>query len=132
MSINRVVIIGRLTRDPELRTTTAGKSVCSFSVAVQKRIKPDDGPDADFFSVSAWGKTAEFVSNYLQKGRLIAVDGRLQSRRYTTSDGTSRETTEIIADTVQALDKTRDEGKSPAPAVTQNVTDPDFDIFADE
>lgn len=110
MSINRVVLIGRLTRDPELRTTGTGKSVCDFGIAVQKRFKPNDGsPDADFFSVSAWNQTAEYVSNYLHKGRLAAVEGRLQSRKYQAKDGTNREVVEIVADNVQALDRPRDD-----------------------
>lgn len=118
MSINRVVLIGRLTRDPELRTTGTGKSVCDFSIAVQKKFKPNDGsPDADFFSVSAWNQTAEYVSNYLHKGRLVAVEGRLQSRKYQAKDGTNREVVEIVADNVQGLDRPRDdEGGSRQPA----------------
>lgn len=109
--INRVVLVGRLTRDPELRTTTTGKSVCDFTIAVTKRIKPQDGsPDADFFRVNAWERQAEYVSNYLTKGRLVAVDGRLQSRKFTASDGTNREVVEIVAETVQGLDRPRDEG----------------------
>jgi len=77
MSINRVVLTGRLTRDPELRTTATGKQVCSFSIAVAKRIKPTDGsPDAYFFNVSAWSQTAEYVSNYCTKGRLPAAPWR--------------------------------------------------------
>lgn len=108
--INRVVLVGRLTRDPELRTTTTGKSVCDFSIAVTKRVKPQDGsPDADFFRVNAWGQTAEYVSNYLHKGRLVAVDGRLQSRKYTANDGTAREVVEVVADNVQGLDRPRDD-----------------------
>src|SRR2546421_5048086 len=108
--INRVVLVGRLTRDPELRTTTTGKSVCDFSIAVQKRMKPQDGsPDADFFRVNAWEKTAEYVSNYLTKGRLVAVDGRLQSRKYTASDGTNREVIEVVAESVQGLDRPKDD-----------------------
>src|SRR5689334_151078 len=102
--VNRVVLVGRLTRDPELRTTTTGKSVCDFSIAVTKKIKPQDGsPDADFFRVSAWGQTADFMSNYLTKGRLVAVDGRLQSRKYTANDGTNREIVEVVAENVQGL-----------------------------
>ena len=85
--VNRVVLIGRLTRDPEMRTTQTGKSVCSFAIAVNKRSKPTDGsPDADFFNISAWERTAEYVSNYLTKGRLVAVEGRIATRKYTGSD----------------------------------------------
>lgn len=135
--LNRVVLIGRLTRDPELRTTTSGKQVVGFSIAVNKRIKPTDGsPDADFFNVTAWDKTAEFVANYLGKGRLVAVDGRLQTRKYQASDGTNREVTEIIADNVQGLDRARDDaggGGAPARAAATPAAGLDeYDPFADE
>jgi single-strand DNA-binding protein len=140
--VNRVVLVGRLTRDPELRTTTTGKSVVDFSVAVQKRVRPNDGsPDADFFRVSAWGQTAEYVANYLHKGRLVAVDGRLQSRKYTTSDGQNREVVEIVAESVQGLDRPRDDAgegggggaMAAAPAASNMAPAPDeYDPFADE
>lgn len=137
--VNRVVLVGRLTRDPELRTTTTGKSVCDFSIAVQKKIKPQDGsPDADFFRVSAWGQTADFVSNYLTKGRLVAVDGRLQSRKYTANDGTNREIVEVVADNVQGLDKPRDDagggggGSVPVTAGGPAPSPDEYDPFADE
>jgi len=105
------VLIGRLTRDPEVRTTTTGKSVASFSIAVNKRIKPQspDQPDADFFRVSAWGQTAEYVGNYLTKGRLISVDGRLESRKFQDREGNNREVVEVVADSVQGLDRPRDD-----------------------
>lgn len=134
--VNRVVLIGRLTRDPELRTTGTGKQVCDFSIAVTKRFKPTDGsPDADFFRVNCWDKTAEYVANYLSKGRLVAVDGRLQSRKYTGSDGVNREVVEIVADNVQGLDRPRDD--APGQAVTAGApgTAPaadEYDPFADE
>jgi single-strand DNA-binding protein len=134
--INRVVLIGRLTRDPELRTTTTGKSVCDFSIAVQKRVKPQDGsPDADFFRVNAWGNTAEYVTNYLTKGRLVAVDGRLQSRKYTGSDGTNREVVEVVADSVQGLDRPKDDAGGVAPTPVAAGVAPaadEYDPFADE
>ena len=143
--INRVVLVGRLTRDPELRTTTTGKSVCDFSIAVTKRVKPQDGsPDADFFRVNAWGQTAEYVSNYLTKGRLVGVDGRLQSRKYTANDGTNREVIEVVADNVQGLDRPRDDagaGEGQAAVAggqarpTAGVAAPsadEYDPFADE
>ena len=138
MSINRVVLVGRLTRDPELRTTTTGKQVTDFSIAVSKRIKPTDGsPDADFFRVSAWGQTAEFVANYLNKGRLVAVDGRLQSRKFTDRDGNNREVVEIVADNVQGLDRPRDDAMSGSAVVAGSSgssvpSEAEFDPFADE
>lgn len=135
--INRVVLVGRLTRDPELRSTNTGKSVVSFSIAVTKRIKPTDGsPDADFFRVSAWEKQAEYVSNYLTKGRLIAVDGRLQSRKYTGSDGVEREVVEIVAEAVQGLDRPKDDagdGLTKVAVAAGAVPDEEeYDPFASE
>ncbi len=127
--INRVVLIGRMTKDPEMRTTTNGKPVVSFSIAVTKKFKPQDGsPDADFFSVTAWDKTAEYVSSYLGKGRLIAVDGRLQTRKYTGSDGVSREVVEVVADNVQGLDRPKDD----APKKAAGPVMDEYDPFAEE
>ena len=136
--LNRVVLIGRLTRDPELRVTTSGKSVCDFSIAVQKRIKSQDGsPDADFFKIVAWGQTADYASNYFTKGRLVAVDGRLQSRKYTTQEGVSREVIEIIADNLNALDRPKENtelepvgAKAASGAATSKIDE--YDPFADE
>lgn len=137
MSVNNVVLIGRLTRDPEVRTTQTGKQVANFSIAVQRRFKGNDGVDVDFFNVSTWGNSADFVANYLSKGRLVAVEGRLQSRKYTTQEGAQREVVEIVAENVQGLDRPRDDQgydggggggqrqQSAAPA------DDEFDPFAD-
>ncbi len=140
--VNRVVLIGRLTRDPELRTTNSGKSVVEFSIAVQKKIKPQEGQsDADFFRVKAWNQTAEYVSTYLTKGRLVAVDGRLESRKYTDKDGTNREVIEVIADNVNGLDRPRDDAGEgtprPAAAATRSSggaapSAEEYDPFADE
>jgi single-strand DNA-binding protein len=122
-----------------MRTTTTGKSVVSFTIAVQKRIKPTNGdPDADFFRVTAWGQTAEFVNNYLTKGRLISIDGRLESRKFTDKDGNNREVVEIVADNVSGLDKPRDDdgGGSTAPRAASNAAPQpagdEYDPFADE
>lgn len=109
MSLNRVILIGRLTRNPELRSTSTGKSVASFSIAVDKRFKRDNGPSADFFRVTCWGQTAEFVSQYLSKGRQVAVDGRLEQNKFTDKDGNVRETYEVVAENVQGLDRPRDD-----------------------
>lgn len=138
--LNRVILIGRLTRDPELRTTNTGKSVVSFSIAVQKRLKPQNpsDPDADFFRVTAWGQTAEFVSNYMSKGRLVAVDGRLETRKFVDNTGANREVVEVIADNVNGLDRPRDDagegapasGGRPSSAVAPSADE--FDPFADQ
>lgn len=150
MSVNRVVLIGRLTRDPELRTTNTGKSVVEFSIAVQKRLKPQDGsPDADFFRIKAWGQTADYVNNYITKGRLVAVDGRLETRKWTDQNGTNRETVEVVADNVNGLDRPRDGeggggggsyeggntgggGQRAARPVSAAPSEDEYDPFADE
>jgi single-strand DNA-binding protein len=150
MSVNRVVLIGRLTRDPELRTTNSGKNVVDFSIAVQKRMKPADGsPDADFFRIKAWGQTADYVNSYLQKGRLVAVDGRLETRKWTDQNGTNRESVEVVADNVNGLDRPRDDaggnsgggsnaggnsggGAPAARPVSAAPSEEEYDPFADE
>ena len=136
-SLNRVVLVGRLTRDPEMRTTTNGNKVANFGLAVDRQRKSQDGQDVDFFNVSAWGNSAEFVANYLTKGRLVAVDGRLQTRKYTTQDGQNREVVEIVADNVQGLDRPRDDaggGQTPARAAVSSAVpnEDEFDPFAND
>lgn len=136
--LNRVVLIGRLVRDPELRTTSAGKNVVEFSIAVNRRMKASDGTDADFFRVKAWGQTAEYVNSYLTKGRLVAVDGRLETRKWTDQNGTNRESVEIVADNVNGLDRPRDDepaqGSSRARSSTAAAPPPpdEYDPFGDE
>jgi single-strand DNA-binding protein len=132
MSLNRVVLVGRLTRDPELRTSGGGMAVCNFSMAVN-RIRKSEDQDADFFNIVCFGKTAEFVSQYLQKGRLASVDGRLQQRKYTTKDGQARDVVEVLADNVQGLDRAPDSaGGRPAVSKPAVPAEDDFDPFADE
>ena len=136
--VNRVVLIGRMVRDPELRTTTNGKSVVSFTIAVNKRIKPQDPsePDAHFFRIQAWGQTAEYVSNYLAKGRLVVVDGRLEQRSWTDSQGQKRDSVEVVADSVSGLDRPRDDGagstsyQSKSTGKAQSSAD-EYDPFAE-
>lgn len=99
--LNIVAIMGRLGRDPELRQTTTGKNVASFSIACDRGRKDANGQSqADWFDVVAWDRTAEFVCKYFQKGSLIAVDGRLQSRKYQDKDGNNRTSIEIVASNV--------------------------------
>lgn len=100
-SINQVILMGRLTRDPELRTTPSGKNVCSFSLAVDRKFGQDDG--ADFFDITAWDKLGELVNQYLGKGRRCLVQGRLSFRSW-EQDGQKRSKVEVIAEDVTFLD----------------------------
>lgn len=101
--INRVIITGRLTKDPELKYTQSGVAVCRFTVAVNRAYKQEGGQDADFINCIAWRKQAENVANYLKKGSLCGVDGRIQTGSY-EKDGQRIYTTEVIADSVQFLE----------------------------
>ena len=97
--INRVVLMGRLVADPELKTTQSGPEVTSFRIAVERKYtKSGEERQADFFDVVAWKQTAEFICSYFGKGAMIAIDGRLQQRSYQTDDGSTRNVVEIVAD----------------------------------
>jgi len=113
--LNRVILIGRLTRDPELRYTPNGAAVVSFTMAVERRFNRNE---ADFIPIVAWNKLAENCANYLGKGRLVAVEGRLQVRSYETPDGQRRWVTEVIADEVRFLDRGGSTASAPGSAVT--------------
>lgn len=104
--MNKAILIGRLTKDPEIRYTQSGKAVGSFTLAVDRHwIKEDSQqPTADFIPVIAWGKLAEIVGNNMTKGRRISVDGRIQVRNYTATDGSKRWVTEIVANEIEFLD----------------------------
>ena len=107
--LNRIVIMGRLVKDPELRRTQSGVAVTSFRIAVDRDFKNQDGSkQADFFDVVAWRATAEFVSKYFTKGRMAVVEGRLQSRDWTDKEGGKRIAIEIVADNVYFGDSKRD------------------------
>ncbi len=123
--MNTAAFTGRLCEDPELRKTNSGKDVCNFRFAVQRDFDKDT---ADFFSVTAWGKTAEFCAKYLGKGRLAAISGRVQNGSYTSRDGQERHYTEIVADRVQGLDWPKDESQQEA----QVEPGEDYDPFAPE
>lgn len=104
--LNRIVLIGRLTRDPELRYTTSGTPVGNFSLAVDRSFSNQQGNrETDFIDIVVWRKLAETVSNHLTKGRLVAVQGRLQIRSYETQDGQKRKAAEVVADQVTFLDR---------------------------
>lgn len=121
-SINRVVLVGNLTRDPELRTTPNGKSVCTLGLAVNEGYKNDAGEwveKPNFFDIVVWGAQAESCSRYLSKGRPVAIDGRLSYRTWEAQDGSKRSKVEVIASTVQFLGSKQDSGASTsAPVAT--------------
>ena len=107
--LNKIIIMGRLTRDPELRRTGSGTAVTSFSLAVDRDFKSQSGEkETDFIDVVAWRSTAEFVSKYFTKGRMAVVEGRLQLRDWTDKDGNKRRTAEVLADHVYFGDSKRD------------------------
>lgn len=107
--LNKIILMGRLTRDPELRRTGTGTAVTSFSLAVDRDFKSQSGEkETDFIDIVAWRSTAEFVSKYFTKGRMAVVEGRLQLRDWTDRDGNKRRTAEVIADNVYFGDSKRD------------------------
>ena len=121
--LNHIVIMGRLTRDPELRRTGSGIAVASFSVAVDRDFGGRDGgeKETDFIDCVAWRQTGEFVSKYFTKGSMIVVSGRLQIRNWTDKEGNKRRSAEVVADNVYFGDSKRDAagdngGYSPAPS----------------
>jgi single-strand DNA-binding protein len=135
-NINRVIITGNLTKDPELRSLNSGTSVCKLRVAVNSRRKDQSGEWVDkpnYFDVTVWGAQGENCATYLSKGRPVAVDGRLEWREWEASDGSKRQSVEIIADSVQFLGS-RDggggggngfEAKSDVPADTSDFDKPE-------
>ena len=131
--MNKVILVGRLARDPELRTTGSGKSVATFSLAVDRRYKAEGQPTADFFNVVAGGKPAETICQYLGKGRQIAMTGRLQTRDYKAQDGTKRYATEVVLEEFDFIGSKND---SPAPADAGGLNSldlgDDFSLMADD
>ena len=121
-NFNKVMLGGRLTADPELKQTQSGIPVASFSIAVNRRFGSKDGnqPQADFFNVTAWRATAEFVSRYFKKGSSIFVVGTIQNRSWTDPQGVKHYATDIVADEVSFVDS-----RNEAPAATQGQYTPD-------
>lgn len=112
--LNKAIIIGRLVADPEHRMTQSGKGVANLRVAVDRKGREKE---TDFFDVTAWGQSADFACTYLSKGRLVAIEGRIQVRQYTDKDNAQRKVWEIVADSIQPLDsgKSKEDGGQPQP-----------------
>jgi len=123
--LNKVILIGRLTRDPELRYTPSGVAVATFTLAVDRPFANQQGQrEADFIRIKVWRKLAEVVANNLGKGRLVAVEGRLEVRTYDAQDGTKRSDNSVVADEVRFLDWPKE---GPAGAKQQLAGDDPFD-----
>lgn len=127
--MNHIVLIGRLTRDPELRYTPNGLAVATFTLAVDRDRAPNQQgeKETDFIRIVTWQKQAEVCANYLKKGRLVAIEGRLQIRNYETQDGQKRTAAEVVANRVQFLERSRDEAGG-APGINPGPVSPADDI----
>lgn len=127
--MNRVILIGRLTRDPELRYTSSNIATASFSLAVDRNFTNQNGErEADFINIVVWRKQAENCKNYLTKGSQVAIEGRIQTRSYDGQDGQKRYVTEVVADNVQFLGSRANNGASSnaQPAFNDEATPYDF------
>src|SRR5690625_4841836 len=124
MSINKSILVGRLTRDPDLRYSQSGVAVCNFTIACNRHFKSSDGQDADFINCVTFRKSAENLANYMKKGSQIGVDGRLQSRTYDDKDGKKVFVTEVVADSVQFLEPKSSNQSGDSQKETKSNPDP--------
>lgn len=116
LNLNKIILGGRLTADPELKTTANGISVTSFDVAVNRKVKSGEEAKTDFFKVVAWRNTAEFVTRYFRKASSICIVGSLQNRNWTDNDGVKHYATEVLADEVYFVDSKNESQPAAAPA----------------
>lgn len=129
ISFNKIILVGRLTRDPEVKYSTSGTQISLFALAVDRKYKSNDGDNTDFIRIVCFGKLADFVANYLVKGRLVLVEGELRVRRWKTSEGASRTTAEVVAGSINFMEtKSRSNNN-----VNGNipVVDDNFDVSGD-
>ena len=119
--MNSVQLIGRLTRDPEVRYTDGGVSIARFSLAVERRFKQENGADADFINIVSFGKTADFIEKYFHKGMKVALNGRIQTGSYTDKDGKKVYTTDVIAENVEFCESKGNSTNNEASSTAQDV-----------
>jgi single-strand DNA-binding protein len=119
-SFNKVILVGNLVADPELKKTPSGVSVCSFQIAVNRRFQKEGQHETDFFGIVAWRNTAELVSRYFHKGKPILVCGQLQTRSWTDQNGQKRYTTEVVADEATFVENKSNESSAPSYAGDQS------------
>jgi single-strand DNA-binding protein len=121
-SFNKVILVGNLTDTPELKKTPSGKSVCNFTLAVQRKFAASgQNRETDFIPIVAWNATAEFICRYFSKGKAILVCGSLQVRTWTDNNGQKRYTTEVVADEATFVENKGSSGGSPAPSPFENA-----------
>lgn len=133
--MNKIIIAGRMTKEPEPKTTNSGTEVCNFTVAVDRRIKKGEEKVADFIECTAWGKTGVFVSTYFHKGDGITVDGRMESRKWQDKDGNNRVSWGVNCDNVEFALGKGNGGFTPLPAgvtYTDTAATADFTEIADD
>ena len=130
---NLVVLTGRLTADPELKTTASGISVTTFSIAVNRRYSTGEERQTDFINIVAWRQSAEFVAKYFKKGNLIGIEGSIQTRRYQDKNGNNRTAFEVVANNVQFVESKRDSAPMDGgePASFSNASANDFADLGD-
>ena len=126
---NLVVLTGRLTADPELKTTSNGTPVVSFSIAVDRRYRTGEERQTDFINIVAWRSSAEFISKYFKKGSLIGIEGSIQTRKYTDKNGNNRTAFEVVANNVQFVESKRDGAASVGESA--GFSNADVNDFAD-
>lgn len=129
--LNRALLVGRLTRDPELRRTGSGKAVTSFNLAVGRNFKKENEQDADFINCVCWGKIAENTERYCSKGSLVSVDGRIQTRNYDNNQGQKVYVTEVVAESVQFINSRRENQNSSQAPVNNYVPNEPIQQYAE-
>jgi single-strand DNA-binding protein len=128
--LNKVILLGRLTRDPELRSTPQGVSTCSFSIAVDRNfVRQGEERKADFINCVAWRQTAEFISKYFKKGSMVALEGSIQTRSWDDQDGKKRYATDVVVSQVYFAESKKDGAASMGPDIGEI---PDMDEFNDD
>lgn len=126
--LNRVILIGRMTADPELRQTQSGISFVKFNIAVNRKFKDDNGErQADFISITAWRKTAEFIADYFSKGQMIVIEGSLRNNNYTDANGVKHYSMDVLADNVSFAGGRNDNYTANTPQ-TKQVSNPAEDV----
>jgi single-strand DNA-binding protein len=121
LNINKVVLAGRLTKDPELKQTTSGVSVTSFSIAINRRYKAGEQQEADYLDIVAWRQTAEFITRYFRKGSSIAITGSAQVRKWTDNNGGKHSAVEFVVDEAYFVDSKMDEGTANDPYASSSA-----------